>query len=349
MGSGGGGTSTQYVKSETSNLPAYAQPYYTDLLNRAQANLSTPYQPYQDASGNPIPRIAGFTPQQQQVQQNVLNQQTPSQFGTGSQLATAAGIGALNASQYNPNQFNAQQIGQPNLNQYSMQQPGNVQAGSQNAPQMGAAQTSYNPNLTKYQMQQPGNVQGNNVQAQNMQAAQTGYNPNLTAYQMGNVRDVAGQNTNAPTMQAAQSGYRPDLQAFQMGAARDVQAQQVSAQNMQGAQTQFQANLERFQMQGPENFGSTQARQYMSPFAEAVMEPQKREAIRSAKQAQIVQDLGASRQGTYGGSRQLLAGLERERNLGQQLGDIDAKGRQSAFENAQQQFERDRTAGMTAQ
>ena len=92
MGSGGGGTSTQYVKSETSNLPAYAQPYYTDLLNRAQANLSTPYQPYQDASGNPIQRIAGFTPQQQQVQQNILNQQTPGQFGAASNLSAAAGL-----------------------------------------------------------------------------------------------------------------------------------------------------------------------------------------------------------------------------------------------------------------
>jgi hypothetical protein len=61
-----------------------------------------------------------------------------------------------------------------------------------------------------------------------------------------------------------------------------------------------------------------------------------------------VQDLGAARQGTYGGSRQLLAGLERERGLGQQLGDIEARVLQSGFENAQAQFERDRAAGMTA-
>jgi hypothetical protein len=40
--------------------------------------------------------------------------------------------------------------------------------------------------------------------------------------------------------------------------------------------------------------------------------------------------------------------MERERNLNQQLGDIDVRGRQAAFENAQQQFERDRAAGMTA-
>jgi hypothetical protein len=84
----------------------------------------------------------------------------------------------------------------------------------------------------------------------------------------------------------------------------------------------------------------------MSPYAQNVMDVQKREAIRDAQKGQLVQDLGAARQGTYGGSRQLLAGIERERNLGQQLGDIQYKGQQSAYENAQAQFERDRAAGM---
>jgi CRISPR/Cas system-associated protein endoribonuclease Cas2 len=43
----------------------------------------------------------------------------------------------------------------------------------------------------------------------------------------------------------------------------------------------------------------------------------------------------------------LLATTERERALGQQLGDIQGKGLQAAYENAQAQFERDRAAGMT--
>jgi hypothetical protein len=102
-------------------------------------------------------------------------------------------------------------------------------------------------------------------------------------------------------------------------------------------------------MQAPDQFGQQQAGQYMSPYIQNVMDIQKREAITDAKKGQIVQDLGAARQGTYGGSRQLLAGLERERGLGQQLGDIQARGLQSAYENAQQQFERDRAASMDAQ
>jgi hypothetical protein len=275
-----GGGSTQPVKQEItqSSLPEYARPYFEGMMQRASTALTTPYQTYGQE------RIAGFTPQQQQLQQNILGQQTPGEFGQAGNLASAAGLGSLQASQYDAGQFGAQQIGMPNLQQYSMSGPSNVQAQQYGSPQM--------------------------------QAAQTGFSPQVQAYMMGGARDVSGVGVNAPEMRAAQTSYG-------------------------------QGPLEQFRMEGPQAFGLAQAQQYMSPYAEAVMEPQKREAIRSAKQSQIVQDLGAARQGTYGGSRQLLAGLERERNLGQQLGDIDARGRQAAFENAQQQFERDRAAGMT--
>jgi hypothetical protein len=81
---------------------------------------------------------------------------------------------------------------------------------------------------------------------------------------------------------------------------------------------------------------------------QSVVDIQKQEAIRGAKQAQLAQDLGAARQGTYGGSRQLLAGLERERNLGQQLGQIQAAGSQAAFQSAQQQFNTEQAARQNA-
>lgn len=101
-----------------------------------------------------------------------------------------------------------------------------------------------------------------------------------------------------------------------------------------------------YQMEGPQTFGTEQAQQYMSPYAQNVMDVQKREALLDAQKTQLMQNLGAARQGTYGGARQLLAGTERERALGQQMGDIQAKGQQAAYENAQQQFERDRAAQM---
>ena len=73
---------------------------------------------------------------------------------------------------------------------------------------------------------------------------------------------------------------------------------------------------------------------FMSPYMQNVVNIQKQEAIRDAQQAQLVKNLGASRQGTYGGARQLLAGTERERNLGDQLAKIQATGSQSAYDQA---------------
>lgn len=267
----------QQVTTTSSNIPEYARPYFENVTNRAMAESYQPYTPYQ------APRIAGFTPAQEQVQQNILGLSTPNQFGSGSALAYQAGLGAL-GQQYDPSQFNAQQVGAPNLQQFQMGPAMGVRAQQYDTPQMGAARTDFQPNL----------------------------------------------------------------QAFQMGPAREVSSQQVSASDMQGAQTGFgQQPLEQFRMAGPQMFGSEQAQQYMSPFIQQALEPQKREAITSARRAQVAQDLGSARQGTYGGSRQALASLERERNLGQQLGDIEARGMEAAFGQAQQQFERDRAAGMT--
>jgi hypothetical protein len=105
--------------------------------------------------------------------------------------------------------------------------------------------------------------------------------------------------------------------------------------------------LQQYQMAEAEKFGNQQAQQYMSPYVQNVLDIQKREAQQDAQRTQLMQNLGAARQGTYGGSRQLLAGLGRERALGQNLSDIEAKGLQSAYENAQAQFNADRAAGFS--
>ena len=94
----------------------------------------------------------------------------------------------------------------------------------------------------------------------------------------------------------------------------------------------------------PGQFGPEIAEQYMSPYMQNVVDVQKREALRDAQTAQLGQNLGAARQGTYGGARQALLTGERERGLRTQLGDIQAAGSEKAFGQAQQQFERDRAA-----
>jgi hypothetical protein len=88
---------------------------------------------------------------------------------------------------------------------------------------------------------------------------------------------------------------------------------------------------------------------YETPYLQRVLDVQKRKAIEDAQQTQLGANLGSARRGTYGGARQALLQAQREKSLGQQLGDIEATGRQKAFEQAQQQFERDRKAQMSAE
>jgi hypothetical protein len=101
---------------------------------------------------------------------------------------------------------------------------------------------------------------------------------------------------------------------------------------------------------GGQYFGlatSPQAQQmFMSPYMQNVVDVQKQEAIRDAQKGQLGANLAAARQGTYGGARQALAMTERERNLGQQLAQIQATGSQKAFEAAQQAQQFGSTLGL---
>jgi hypothetical protein len=76
--------------------------------------------------------------------------------------------------------------------------------------------------------------------------------------------------------------------------------------------------------------------QFMSPYQQSVTDIAKRKAAEDARMIQQATNLGASRQGTYGGARQLLAQTEREKALGQQLTDIQTKGLQDAYTQAVQ-------------
>jgi hypothetical protein len=85
---------------------------------------------------------------------------------------------------------------------------------------------------------------------------------------------------------------------------------------------------------------------YMSPYMQNVVDLQKQEAIRDAQRGNLTQNLASARQGTYGGSRQLLAQLERERNLQQNLSNIQASGSQRAYEDAIRSMQFGTTAGL---
>jgi hypothetical protein len=80
----------------------------------------------------------------------------------------------------------------------------------------------------------------------------------------------------------------------------------------------------------------SQIQAFMSPYQQTVTDVQKQAAVREAQIAQQQANLGAARQGTYGGARQAIAQSERERGLLDRLANIQATGGQAAFEKAQQ-------------
>ena len=183
---GGGGSSPTTDTTKTTGLPAWALPYAQDTLAKQQALSNRPYQAYE------APRIAGFTPLQQQAQQQAAGMETNGATGAGIGLAGAAGLGGLNN----------------------------------------------------------------------------------------------------------------------------------------------------------QTFGSAQADQYMSPYIQNVVDIQKREAQRQSGIQGTQQQAQAAQAGAFGGSRDAIMRAERERNLGTQMGDIQAQGNQMAYTNAQQQFNADQNRGI---
>lgn len=196
-----GGSSTPSSQTQVSELPEWARGYAKDTLGKAAALTDVSQNPYQAYNA---PRIAGFSPLQQQAQQQAGGMQTSEMTGFGGALAGAAGLGALGA-QYDPTQFRSGQ------------------------------------------------------------------------------------------------------------------------------------------------FGQQQAQQYMSPYMQSVVDVQQREAQRQGDIAGTQRGAQAVGAGAFGGSRQAIMEAEAQRNLAQQKGDIQARGLQSSYEQAQAQFNADQARRMQAQ
>lgn len=98
----------------------------------------------------------------------------------------------------------------------------------------------------------------------------------------------------------------------------------------------------------PGQFGAPQASQYMSPYQQSVTDIAKREAVGEAAMMNRELAAKASKAGAFGGSRfgieQALLGSK----LATNLSDLQTKGLQDSYLNAQQQFERDRAAAAGA-
>jgi hypothetical protein len=147
--------------------------------------------------------------------------------------------------------------------------------------------------------------------------------------------------TQQPSQQSYLMGLMPSIQ--QMGFRSPISVNPLTAPTLE-APTGVSAG----QTQVGE-FGAPTAEKYMSPYQQAVTEAQKREAVRQANMQRASRSAAAVRAGAFGGSRQAVQEGMAEEALQRQLGDIEAVGRQKAFEGAQAQFERDRAASLASQ
>lgn len=147
------------------------------------------------------------------------------------------------------------------------------------------------------------------------------------------------------------AGFTPmQQQTFQTAADMQPSSQLGTATGLAGAASlgALGTNYQAGRFSGGQ-FGNRQAAQYMSPYIEEAMQPQLREAQRASDIAGTQQNAQAVQAGAFGGSRQAIMNAERERNLGMQQGDIRAKGYQTAYEQAANQYNQDMSRRMQAQ
>ena len=132
--------------------------------------------------------------------------------------------------------------------------------------------------------------------------------------------------------------------------ARDIAGSQIAG--LPAAQAATAAGTARA-LQGmgyeAEAFGPDAISSRMSPFMQQVVDVQKERAILDAQRQGAGRAAQAVQAGAFGGSRAAVQEGMAQEALGRQLAEIQASGQQQAFEQAQQQLERDRAARAEAE
>ena len=150
--------------------------------------------------------------------------------------------------------------------------------------------------------------------------------PYTAGYQAGAGPQTYQAGQLGPSQYAAgqfDAGYDPSIRASGYTATAPTEQYQPLG---------FEQNLQRF----------------MSPYQQNVIDIQKREARRQSDITGEQIGSQAAQAGGLGGYREAILQAERERNLGQQLGDIQAMGSQQAYQQAVQQIGAERAADLQA-
>jgi len=247
------------VTGENSGLRDPYVDYVQRMLERASAEADVGFQDY-----TKTPELIT------QATSGLKNLVTPGQFAAGSNLAQAAGLGALTYGNYQPTQYATGTFSNPFVGQQAQ---------------------------TQQTQPPPGKAEGGVV----------GYDDGGTV----NVGANSSQQSPYTNMNYGMSNLQP---------------MQYGGQNV----TNVQAS-------------------YMDPYMQNVTNIAKREAQRASDIAGQREAAEAVSKGAFGGSRQGLVEAERQRNLGQQLSDLDIKGLQAAYSSGMGQFNTEQERALKAQ
>ena len=261
-GGGGGGGAPSGPTNTTvtnTNIPDYAQPYVSNMLNAAQAQIYTPdmtgFNAYTPYSQNPQDYVAGFSPLQQQAQSSAANLQLPGAMDAAQGLTAAGTLGAFGAGQNyanqatDPNAMQAymspyennviQQQLQENARQYGIKGAGEQAAATSAGAFGGTREALMNAENTRNQ-----NTAGNQIVAQGLQ----------NAFQNAQQAQQFGANLN---LQGTQAGLAGANQLGNLGN-QQLAAQQsiLGTQNQLGAQQQ--TNQQNVINQAVQNYATAQ-------------------------------------------------------------------------------------------
>jgi hypothetical protein len=168
--------------------------------------------------------------------------------------------------------------------------------------------------LKPYAMQMFGNAASLTMGPNSGYQAYTGqrqanYNP-MQTQAMTNLQQMQ------PSSQTGQATGMAGLAGLRMGQMANYKPSQVTTMDYTGANVN----------------------KYMSPYMNAVVDVQKKNAMADYARSMPNQNAGAAAMGALGGSRNAIQQSEQGRNLANQLEGIQATGSQAAFQNAQAQF-----------
>lgn len=149
---------------------------------------------------------------------------------------------------------------------------------------------------------------------------------------------------------AGQMGLAPELDAATQGATNAMNqagAAGVDGQNLMNTALGYGAGAAGMGNQYNQMVTDpSQVQSFMSPYMQNVVDVQKQQAIRDYQTQLPSMQAAAVGAGGFGGSRHAILQAEGQRNLNQNLADIQARGQQAAFDSAMQNIQFGQNLGM---